>query len=153
MKYFPFRRNQPLRRKHRKKAVLTDFKTKEEIVLANPRYGRKNRKECLGGCRLSGLPRWHDSGEEAFYCNKLRLLKKAGEIQEYESQVSFDLRDAAGKWIGRHRVDFVVTEKDGIKTVHEYKGYESEDWKLRRALFSWNYPDLPYQVKKERDLI
>lgn len=63
----------------------------------------------------------HDSRGEAGYCDELRLLEKAGKIQEYETQKTFEIH-VEGKKICAHRVDFYVTEKDGRKTVHEYKG-------------------------------
>src|SRR3990167_10192305 len=92
-------------RRRSKKSIIKDFKTGEEYVLSSPRYGHKRRKDCLGGCHLSGIPRWHDSGEEAQYCNKLRILQKVGEIKSYQAQVTFQLWFLDGTSAGAHRVD------------------------------------------------
>lgn len=140
----------------RKKSILKDPVTGQEYTLAEPRYGHKNRKECKGGCRLSGMPRFHDSVEEAFYCNKLMILKRIGEIKDYEPQVTMGLRDFYGDHVGSVRVDFVVTLPDGKQEVHEYKGslFESlREFRLSRALFTWNHPEIEYKTVTKKDLI
>jgi hypothetical protein len=98
----------------------------------------------------------HDSGEEASYCVKLGILKKCGEIRDYTTQKTFRLHDAVGKECGSMRVDFVVTKPDGKIEIREYKGalfLSLREFKLARALFSWNYPDLNYVTVTERDLV
>lgn len=109
----------------------------------------KNTRECEGGC---GRVRWHDTVEEAIYCNKLKALKDGGYIQDYFSQVPYQLKDSIGKNCGYMRVDFEVIELDGSTTVHEYKGLRSHEWELKKALFSFNYPSVKYEVKTAKDL-
>lgn len=122
----------------------------EETVLT----GRAAKTECDGGCRLSGFPRFHYSKEAALYCNKLRALRKAGEFESYSAEVSFQLRDRAGVWIASHKVDFLLENmKDGrAQVVREYKGVRFKDFELRRGLFTWNYPEIDYEVVTWRDL-
>jgi hypothetical protein len=40
----------------------------------------------------------------------------------------------------------LVHHFDGRKEVHEYKGVATEVWKLKKALFENEYPDIPYIV-------
>ena len=88
----------------------------------------------------------HDSKGEAGYCNDLALQVKAGIIEKYESQKRFELHGKNGKTISRHYVDFLVHFFDGRKEVHEYKGFCTEVWKLKKALFEAEYPEIPYIV-------
>jgi len=114
------------------------------------RYPNIKRKRCE-------LNHHHDSREEAEYCLKLQLLKRAGEIQDFRSQVvySLDLTDEFGKkhHIANHRVDFEVTNKEGKTEIHEYKGVETFEWRMKRRLFEFIYPHIPYKVMREKDLL
>lgn len=145
--------------RHQKKSIIRDAKTGQEYTLRAPRYGVKKdfgRRQCLGGCRPALGPRTHDSVEEMHYCNKLRILKKVGEVREYQAQVTYPITDREGNSCGNMRVDFLVTMKGGGEEIHEYKGRLFEtlrEFRLARALFSWCYPDLIYKTVTERDLI
>jgi len=88
----------------------------------------------------------HDSKGEAGYCNDLALQVLSGDIMKYESQKRFELHDKNGKTISRHFVDFLVHHFDGKTEVHEYKGVATELWKLKKAIFEGEYPDIPYIV-------
>lgn len=87
----------------------------------------------------------HDSRGEAAYCDNLTLLIKAGEIQSFEIQKTYDLI-VNGKKICGHRVDFVVVDKDGNTAIHEFKGFATEVWRIKHKLFEAIYPNLPYIV-------
>jgi len=116
---------------------------------------RRGRTICAGGCS-GGSPRWHHSGEEADYCNYLMMLQKADEIREYKTQVRYDLKDAIGKPVGYMVVDFEVINNDGHLSIHEYKGagfMKSQEFRQKRALFTWNYPDIPYHTVGKRDIV
>lgn len=142
--------------RRRKKSILIDAKTGERHVLSSPRYGRRNRKECQGGCQPERGPRKHDSCEEATYCDKLMILVRVQEIRSYRPQVTYPLQDRHGKPCGSMRVDFVVTMPDGSEEIREYKGKlfgTLREFHLLRALFSWNYPDVIYKTVTEKDLI
>lgn len=124
------------------------------MMLKKPRYGRKQRKECKGGCR-DGVTRFHDSVEEARYCNQLLILQKAGEFDWYESQKTFPLRDPDGNSAGAHRVDFVIWRGEE-REVHEYKGKlfgTLPEYRTKKALFKWCYPEIPYTTVSKRDVV
>lgn len=87
----------------------------------------------------------HDSKGEAGYCNDLQLQVKASVIEKFESQKTYPLH-SNGKKICSHRVDFLIHHFDGKKEVHEYKGFPTEIWKLKKALFEIEYPEIPYIV-------
>lgn len=93
----------------------------------------------------------HHSRMEAQYCNNLYLIKKSGEIKEIERQVKYSL-DVNGAHIANMYVDFVVTFKGGRKEIHEFKGFGTEVWQLKKKLFEAIYPKIPYVVKTQKDL-
>ena len=93
----------------------------------------------------------HDSRGEAGYCNDLALRVKAADLCEYEVQKTFHLHDKNGKKISSHRPDFLLTDFDGNQEIHEYKGYTTELWKLKKALFETEYPHIPYIVIWHKD--
>jgi hypothetical protein len=67
------------------------------------------------------------------------------EIKSYEVEHTFDL-EVSGQLICKHRVDFLVVTREGIPEVHEFKGYATKDWKLKRKLFMALYPGIKYHV-------
>jgi hypothetical protein len=87
----------------------------------------------------------HDSRGEAVYCDNLALLKRAGEIKDYEIQKRFPLL-VDGKKVCTHIADFLVTGKDGVACVHEYKGMVTQTWRIKHKLFLACYPNVPYKV-------
>ncbi len=100
-------------------------------------------KSCV--CRQD---HWHHSIKEAHWCDQLELLRKAGEIKRYETQVRFEL------WVKRDKiaamiVDFVVYDKDG-RHIEEVKSYPTmtPEWNIKRKLFEALYPKIPYYVIK-----
>jgi len=88
----------------------------------------------------------YDSKGEAGYAQELDLLLKAKQISKVERQKTFILYGKNGGRITTHRVDFLVTFPDGHQEVHEYKGWASDVWKIKRDLFVDNYPDIQYVV-------
>ena len=91
-----------------------------------------------------------DSKKEAAYCEDLELMKRAGEILNYDRQVRFDLKGLNGGQIGYMRVDFLVEYSDGTKEVHEVKSNTTmtDVWRYKRNLFEDNYPEIKYVVIK-----
>jgi len=87
----------------------------------------------------------HDSIGEANYCDTLGLMLKAREIKSYKTQVTYDLV-VNGKRITGHRVDFEVENNNGSIEVHEFKGFATDVWVLKRKLFIALYPDIPYKT-------
>lgn len=92
----------------------------------------------------------HHSRGEAGWCNNLELRKKAGDIADYETQVSYDFI-VNGKKVCGHRPDFRVHGTDGSVWIEEYKGWGSEIWRLKKALFEALYPDIKYVVIKHQN--
>ena len=103
----------------------------------------RNKSSC---CRQN---HWHPSYKEANWCDNLALLKKAGEIKDYETQVKFDLK-VKGQKIAGIIVDFLITNRDGTKVVEEVKSYITMTplWNIKRKLFEALYPKIPYNVIK-----
>jgi len=106
------------------------------------KYKKYRNKTCH--CRQGHL---HDSIKEANYCNELELMKKAGEIEEYKSQVKFDLRVNDQK-VCAMIVDFLVTTAAGDKEVHEVKSKitMTSTWNVKRKLFEALHEDINYVV-------
>lgn len=99
------------------------------------KYG--NKKTIIDGISF-------DSQKEATRWSELRLLERAGEIQNLQRQVPFVLipkqvRD--GKTIERpvvYKADFVYTEK-GEEVVEDTKGVKTKEYILKRKLMLWQY--------------
>ena len=72
-------------------------------------------------------------------------LNKAGEIGEIACQVHVYLTDAAIDLI----VDFAAEEFNTSQLVyHEYKGYETDVWRIKRRLWKYYGPGRLYVYKK-----
>jgi len=77
--------------------------------------------------------------------------KIMGQIAEIETQVHYDLKVNGVKITG-HRPDFRVTYKDGTQEIREFKGFSTEAWLIKKALFEALYPEIPYKVFSQKDL-
>lgn len=88
---------------------------------------------------------WHHSNGEAQYCSELALRVRAGDIKSYEKQVKFELK-VNGVKICSYYVDFVITHNDLSRQAIEYKGFETEVFKIKEKLFRALYPELDYQI-------
>lgn len=93
----------------------------------------------------------HDSRDEARYCNVLQLRLKAGDIQSFTGQKKVDVY-INGKQVFYMRVDFEVITNEGKRELHEYKGAESPEWKIKSKILRAVYPEIPYIVIKKADL-
>lgn len=84
----------------------------------------------------------YHSKKEAGYARDLDLLKKAGEIKDYQRQVRFSI-DFGRYHICNYYADFVVEMNDGSKEIHECKGFQTEvfrlKWKLMEVIYSKDY--------------
>lgn len=117
----------------------------KKLITKDPRVKGYQSQTCQQGHS-------HYSVGEAQYCNKLHFLQKAGEIRSYKNQKTYDFY-VNGVKICSHRVDFVITNNDDSIEVHEYKGFATQLWYLKHRLFKALYPDIPYIVKTQRDLL
>jgi hypothetical protein len=136
----------------RKTKVVTRIHphTGERFTLSPARYAdKRSRQECRQG-------HWHHSGEEAFYCDILKVREICQEIAIYRTQVCFDLRlpdprTGENVRILSTKVDFVVENLDGTQEIHEYKGIVNERWLIASRLFPLCFPDIRYRVVTFRD--
>lgn len=100
-----------------------------------PRY--KSRKTSDG----------FDSAVERDYFHHLKMLEQAGEISDLQKQVTVRLH------IGRSRYmkpDFRYFDNRLGETVwDEYKGYETEMWRIKRDLWAAYGPGL-YRVTRQK---
>lgn len=95
----------------------------------------KNRKTTVDGIVF-------DSKKEAARYQDLRLLERAGEIQDLRCQVPFELvpaqRDAKGKLVERpvkYLADFVYQDcATGERVVEDVKGRRTRDYIIKRKL-------------------
>lgn len=87
----------------------------------------------------------HQSKKEAEYCDQLYMLKRAKAIKDYNIQVKYELR-VNGFLICNHYVDFEVIYNDGRKALHETKGVQTADFKLKYKLFKAIYPEIEYKI-------
>ena len=91
-----------------------------------------------------------DSQKEAdFYC-ELKMLRMAGEVIDFERQVTFELQpkfkhsgktERAIKYIA----DFVVKYKDGRTVVVDVKGDKTDVYRIKRKMLLYKHPDMIFE--------
>ena len=88
-----------------------------------------------------------DSKAEANYYKSLKLLKKAGEIKDFELQPTYILQDGYKR--GKRKVqpitykaDFLVTYTDGRQEIIDCKGMKTEVYRIKKKIFEYKYPEL-----------
>lgn len=88
--------------------------------------------------------------ESKFYVYLLEL-KGSKEIKKFERQVTFELQPKfkdkfSGKTVLpiKYISDFVVTDKDGSVFVVDIKGVETPDFRIKKKLFQYKYPDIQF---------
>lgn len=91
-----------------------------------------------------------DSKKEAdFYC-ELKMLRMAGEVIDFERQVTFELQpkfkhsgktERAIKYIA----DFVVHYKDGHTVVVDVKGDKTDVYRIKRKMLLYKHPDMIFE--------
>ena len=113
--------------------------------MRNRNYIFANRSKYGNTRQTCGLNHRHDSKGEARYCDELQMLQQSKEIKSFEIQRNLPLI-VNGITVCHHRVDFVVTTKEGKEEFHEYKGFETDVWRLKHKLTEALYPDTPYKV-------
>lgn len=99
-----------------------------------PKYG--NRKTVVDGIAF-------DSKAEARRWQELRYMEVAGRIRDLRRQVPIPLegrdgpiRSPKGRQLV-YRADFVYVEAEtGATVVEDAKGYETKDYKLKRAILA-----------------
>ena len=101
-----------------------------------------NRRWTTAKKTVNNNGRMNDSKFEAGYANELILRKKAGDIKDFEEQVTLDL-EVNGYRVCTYRIDFIVYHNDGMTEYVECKGYPTDVWKLKWKLFEALFTDKP----------
>lgn len=96
-----------------------------------------DRRRVQGAIRTEYGGYRYASKHEASVAMNLDWLKKAGEIKDWERQFKVEMWacDHTGRQVMKktHKIDFRVHENDGSFTLIEAKGFETEDYRERRA--------------------
>ena len=99
-----------------------------------PKYG--NRKVFFDGIEF-------DSKKEMNRYAELKILERAKEIKNLQTQVKFTLIPAQrinGKVVERecsYIADFVYHENDGTVVVEDTKGFKTKDYIIKKKLMLW----------------
>ncbi len=85
------------------------------------------------------------------YC-QLKLLQKANKIKNLELQPKFLLQESFKKNGKKYRkieyiADFKYIENEQV-IVEDVKGMETKEFKIKRKLFEYKYPDLELKIIK-----
>lgn len=94
-----------------------------------------------------------DSIKESVRYKELRLLERAGLIKNIKMQTSFELQPSFkknGKTIRAitYRADFDYITKDGRHIIEDVKGMETPEFKLKKKIFEYKYPELEIKIIK-----
>ena len=89
---------------------------------------------------------FHSKNEAKYYLH-LKQLHTDGIVQSFEMQTKYELQPSFRKNGKLHRAityitDFVVHYADGHTEVIDVKGMETTDFKIKKKLFEYRYPEL-----------
>ena len=91
-----------------------------------------------------------DSQREGDYYCELKMLRMAGEVIDFERQVTVELQpkfkhsgktERAIKYIA----DFVVKYKDGRTVVVDVKGDKTDVYRIKRKMLLYKHPDMIFE--------
>lgn len=88
-----------------------------------------------------------DSKAEARYYERLKVLKRAKQIADFDLQPEFIIhdgfeRDGKKYRATKYRGDFLVTHLDGRQEVVDVKGVKTQVYEIKKKLFLDRYRDL-----------
>ncbi len=110
----------------------------------------KMRNKYNNSLSLCFLGHFHHSRGEARYCDFLFSQKINRKIYDFAVQAEFNLVGGI-----HHIVDFVVwKQKEDYPQefeVHEFKGYKTDVWRIKKKLFTSAFPDIPYKVIESKE--
>lgn len=89
-----------------------------------------------------GTVRFDSQGERAYF-DKLEIMRKNGVILGFLRQVPLHLQSGI-----KYVLDFLVFYANGDCEGIEFKGYETKEWKIKKALVDLEYPWLEIRVVK-----
>lgn len=98
-------------------------------------WGKRPKRNKYGAKKVEvdGI-RFHSKKEADYYC-RLKLLKRAGEVDFFLRQVPFDLPGGV-----KYRCDFQVFWSDGKVTFVDVKGFMTKTSKLKIKQVEELYP-------------
>ena len=102
---------------------------------------RRRHKFSAQQVELDGIK--FPSRKEGRFYEDLKLLVKAGEVIGFFRQVPLHL---PGNVV--YRMDFLVFYADGTCKGIEVKGYETQEWKIKKKLIEAMYPWFELEVVK-----
>lgn len=138
-----------------------NYDNRQQVVLKvgpdgkiNPTFKDRPRMK-YGNRRCTCLSRHvHDSRTEADYCNGLLADMQSGRITFYQIQVPYEVAPGI-----THVVDFLVQYPDPriskstahtLFEVHEVKGVQTREWKIKYKLFVEKFPHIKYVIIDRR---
>lgn len=103
----------------------------------------RNRKTIIDGITFDS------KGEANRYC-ELKLLERAGEISDLTLQPKYMLQESFKKGKKTHRAITYVADfqyqENGKTIIEDYKGMETEVFRIKRKLFEKRYPDKELRI-------
>ncbi len=103
----------------------------------------RNRKTIIDGITFDS------KGEANRYC-ELKLLERAGEISDLTLQPKFTLQESFKKGKKTHRAITYIADfryqENGKTIIEDYKGMETEVFRIKRKLFEKRYPDKELRI-------
>lgn len=93
-----------------------------------------------------------DSQKEAKRYSELKLFLKIGIIENLKIQPSYELQEAFkknGMYFPaiRYKADFEYKEiQTGKIFIEDVKGFQTKDFKIKRKMFEYKYPDLEIRL-------
>lgn len=128
---------------------MTRISIKEAIKLGLiPQSEAKSSKYHSQKMIMDGIT--FDSKKEAQKYCELKLLKKAGEIADFQLQPEFILqegyRDNTGRWIRpiKYKADFKVTYPNGREVIIDTKGYKTKVYQIKKKMLLKRYPNIEF---------
>ena len=112
---------------------------------------KKKNKYNATKTKIDGI-KFDSIGESRRYA-ELKLLERAGAITALELQPRFELQPTFKKNGKTHRsitytADFKYIDNKGNTIIEDFKGFETRDFKMRKKMFEYKYPELELRVVK-----
>jgi len=127
----------------KKKQTKSKAKPKAKPKRKN-KYG--NKKTTIDGIEF-------DSKKEAEYYLKLKQQKADGEISHFGLQPEYELQPRFHKNGKTYRpikyiADFIIKNNDGTYEIVDIKGVETKDFKIKKKMFEFKFPELELKIIK-----
>lgn len=96
--------------------------------------------------------KFHSKGEANRYC-ELKLLLRAKLITDLELQPKFELQPSFKKNGKTHRAityaaDFKYKDGKGNNIIEDFKGFETDTFKMKKKMFEYKFPELSLKIVK-----